>query len=223
MADFALTVSRGVLRQLAAGERSQLWLPVRMPDGYELEQLQCGEVSPGSASMVVRANGTNVLKRGRCPFGRVGDWLYVREQWSTASDGRTRYRRDGGTLPAGQQWCSAKSMPEQSARLWLLLYRLRLVRLHDATDLDLRSQGVRCPAHDTSSTICLGNGCPLHRESFAVQWDLRYGGSASAWACNPVTWALSFTRHTRMERARRLAIDAVADRQTVRRTARARG
>lgn len=223
MADFGVTVSRGVLRQLAAGERSQLWLPVRLPDNHELVQLQCGEVAPGPASLFVRASGSHVTKRGRCPFGRVGDWLWVREQWATASDGRTRYRRDGGTLSAGAQWCSASSMPEQSARLWLLLYRLRLVRLHDATDLDLRSQGVRCPAHDTASTICLGNDCQLHRESFAEQWDSRYGGTSSAWACNPPTWALSFTRHTRMDRARRLALDAVADRQTVRRTARARG
>jgi hypothetical protein len=223
MADLGITVSRGVLRQLAAGQRSQLWLPVRVPDGHELEQVQCGEVAPGPASVVVRANDSHVLKRGRCPFGRVGDWLYIREQWATASDGRTRYRRDGGTLPAGQQWCSARSMPEQHARLWLLLYRLRLVRLHDAGDLDLRSQGVSCPAHDTASTICLGNGCQLHREAFAEQWDRRYGGTSSAWACNPPSWALSFTRHTRMERARRLAVDAVADRLTVRRSARARG
>jgi len=111
MADLGITVSRGVLRQLAAGQRSQLWLPVRVPDGHELEQVQCGEVSPGPALVVVRANDSDVLKRGRCPFGRVGDWLYVREQWATASDGRTRYRRDGGTLPAGQQWCSRGRCP----------------------------------------------------------------------------------------------------------------
>lgn len=132
----------------------------------------------------------------RCPHGKIGDRLWVRETfarlWFNANDGwQTIYRADALDCmrdAAAGQWKPSIHMPRWASRLTLEITGVRVERLQDIRHEDMRAEGVR-PDNEVSL---------LWRESltenFIALWDSTTTNPAHRWAANPWVWVISYAR-----------------------------
>lgn len=147
-----------------------------------------------------------------CPFGRPGDRLYVRERWvygcglAEAEPGSICAKPGGKpapkylhqasdeyVVPAGVQWRPSRSMPMEAARLALEIERVRLQRVHDVSEADIRAEGFSTTATHYPLTeapsVWRGTDAQLHLLcQWRDFWTERYG--RHSWRANPWVWAL---------------------------------
>ncbi len=138
-----------------------------------------------------------------CPFGQVGDRLWVREthsifpthgqhradgeRWgpwgglptTVSADGKQiAYYREGFDRCDPGRWRPSIHMPRWACRLVLEITAVRVQRLHDITVQDIAAEGIACypdinPAHD-----------------FEELWNSTGGD----WDSNPWVWVIEFKR-----------------------------
>jgi hypothetical protein len=140
----------------------------------------------------------------KCPYGTVGDRLWVRETWrpilSGIHAGGFDYRADDpsasgeGFIP----WKPSIHMPRRVSRLSLELTDVRAERLHEITAKDILAEGVVERPHQDphlgKCPISAFDGCcyPDLRSVWAAGWS-KINGSDS-WTANPWVWVLEFER-----------------------------
>jgi hypothetical protein len=136
---------------------------------------------------------TSALVKPLCPYGVVGDRLWVREAWSIAEKkfdpevSRIVYRADGvDPLPDATgraRWRPSIHMPRAASRLLLEVTEVRIERLHDISEEDARAEGVRPdPFRRTYTAI----------NSFHVLWiDIN---GIDSWDSNPWVWVISLKK-----------------------------
>jgi hypothetical protein len=153
-----------------------------------------------------------------CPYGQVGDKLWVREKWAQPSygdlkneslRGRVRdieYAADmgierfpfgGNFIPqlADFTWRSPIHLPRISSRITLEITGIRVQRLQEISEEDAKQEGAMF--HDGRG---IGHSGWRHdecapvwgtaRESFIAIWDSIYG--LGCWHKNGWVWALTF-------------------------------
>ncbi|AOP43740.1 morphogenetic protein [Edwardsiella piscicida] len=143
-----------------------------------------------------------------CPFGAVGDRLWVREAYQGSlfdyeqmeaylednskfeKQEYCEYRADGGSRPEYYDgddnlrhgWRPSIHMPRWASRITLEITDVRVERLQDITEGDARSEGVT-----------LSNPRILsHRDEFRQLWGDIYG--CDGWRSNPWVWVIAFKR-----------------------------
>lgn len=135
-----------------------------------------------------------------CPYGALGDRLWVRETWGEDAHGAVIYRADDQTDRAHAQgwvsqprWRPSIHMPRARSRLTLAITDVRVERLQDITEADAQAEG--CPVtHDghpydpPSQDTWQGYG----RASFSLLWSKIHG--PGAWDANPWVWVVTFER-----------------------------
>lgn len=145
-------------------------------------------------------------RRYRCPYGAVGDRLWVKETWRPTPslhpwDLDVTYRADGAlrTIKDGEfgdrDWTMPKAaatgnvsplfMPRWAARLVLEINEVRIERLNDCSEADAMAEGTQEP-----SLVPIIGACWSERDAYAKLWDHING--AGSWAANPWVWAVSF-------------------------------
>ncbi|MDH0493340.1 hypothetical protein [Comamonas aquatica] len=89
----------------------------------------------------------------RCPMGKPGDRIYVRETWANGihalaaereEDGPFVYAADGDLAVQGrlgERWKPAIHMPKYAARIWLEITAVRVERLQDISEDDADAEG----------------------------------------------------------------------------------
>ncbi len=212
------------VRALLDGRLTQMRLPVRpKPQWEEVPgvatddpalwggrfQYQCG---PEQCDVDVEIDDR------RCPYGKAGDVLYVRES--------IRYcpEHDNFYFVADSKGCgveifsrlkkrfySSAQMPRWASRFMLEVVDVRVERLHQITEEDARAEGVftgmeypyengeiQCP-------VCRGAGvyvlhsmggasevdceqCDSLRKRSRMLWNIRYEKRGFGWHLNPWTW-----------------------------------
>ena len=131
-----------------------------------------------------------------CPFGAVGDTLWVREAWAVIRIARTRsygsrpgiaYRADGPLPPAynGVRWKPARSMKRWASRTSLAITRVRVEQLRDLSETDALAEGV--PQHESAPDATLV-------ERFAESWDATHVSTGLLWKENPWVWVIEFNK-----------------------------
>lgn len=137
-----------------------------------------------------------------CPFGAVGDRLWVRETFNgfwldddviqEIKDGISKaselcsYRAD---YPDGSEafegWTPSIHMPRWASRITLEITGVRVERLRDLSEDDAKSEGVTPPS---------GGVLPgwEHRINFRELWMSIYG--TDNWEANPWVWVIEFKR-----------------------------
>lgn len=119
-----------------------------------------------------------------CPYGTVGDRLYVKEGLERAGQ-QVAYRRDHAHVPRdffGErhlwQWkrntLSPLHMPQWAARLWLELTEVRVERVQDCSSDDAIAEGAKSQLQ------------------YAASWESIYG--PGSWDLNEWVWVLSYKR-----------------------------
>jgi len=134
----------------------------------------------------------NPGKELRCPYGRFGSRLWVRETWrpvlSGLREGGFDYRADDpaasgvGFIP----WKPSIHMPRKVSRITLEITGVRVERLNDINEDDAKSEGV-----------VFGTGKPgechtCAKGAFMDLWNSING--TDSWLQNPYVWVIEFER-----------------------------
>ena len=146
----------------------------------------------------------------RCPLGKAGDRLWVRETWCLAS-------AESETTPTdlrpmrGSRWCyyyatepdveheeggnrspwrPSIHMPRWACRLVLPLVSVRVERVQDITEEDAKAEGVERISAGPGWECWMGYGpsssCKTARDSYRSLWISIYG--EESWDANPWVW-----------------------------------
>lgn len=158
--------------------------------------------SPGNERCQAAWGATSKSRPPICPYGKVGDRLWVRESWYSGAE-RVWYRADVEDLSQCgiSGWKPSIFMPRSVSRLTLEITGIRVCQLQDVSEKEAVAEGVerqgggwkcygRCDVHDrgyhlrTSATA-----------SFMSLWNSISGDRPGcSWDDNPWVWAISFRR-----------------------------
>lgn len=140
----------------------------------------------------------------KCPYGKIGDLLWLRETWckfepehyidtkyayraNTDADGdeiRREYIRCGYPY----QWKPSIHMPKEAARIWLEITDLRVERLQDIGPVGVAVEGF------TSYVSNPLLACTDLKQQWIDSWDAIYADRGYGWEINPWVWVTSFKR-----------------------------
>lgn len=149
----------------------------------------------------------------KCPYGRAGDQLWVREtwrlNWASGEGSEVEYRADGAKrawpvnakgskfLDGGVKWKPSIFLERQYSRLTLEVTAVRVERLQDISDADAKAEGVDPWTTIVPEQIVPGPGFNRarygdqpHRLPYAALWDSING--EGAWDLNPWVWVINF-------------------------------
>lgn len=133
-----------------------------------------------------------------CPYGQMGDVIWVRETWSpgiveNGSHTGIRYKADDEFYNV--KWRPSIFMPKSACRIWLEIVEVRLERLQDISKADAIAEGIEwipgCvwwknylnkPLPGTSSAI----------NSFKTLWQSING--EQSWKENHWVWVIEFKK-----------------------------
>ncbi|WP_241597415.1 hypothetical protein [Rosenbergiella epipactidis] len=138
-----------------------------------------------------------------CPFGKVGDRLYVRETFrvhSRATDvatlaykasERQSWTQQVARVPievctkqvSPEAWTPSIHMPKAASRITLEITDIRVERLNDISEEDAKAEG--------APTECCVIG-DKHFLGFRNLWKSIYG--KDSWQSNPFVWVVEFNR-----------------------------
>ncbi len=158
------------------------------------------------------------LEMFACPYGKVGDRLWVRETFAIVP--RTAYAQsencqqiikpdcnhDAAIFRAGWErstggirWRPSIHMPRWASRITLEITNVRVERLQDISEQDAKSEGV---SDDIFKSHCqnekaLPDSWPVEdlgsdRFIFSMLWQSING--ANSWSYNPWVWVIEFKR-----------------------------
>ncbi len=122
-----------------------------------------------------------------CPYGWIGDHLWVRETWAY-DEPQVIYRCGyNGDKPPSGKWKPSIFMPRCASRITLEITGVRVERLQDITEEDAVKEGFETTA---SSFNCSGL---FAREHFMNLWDF-INGKKYPWSANPWVWVIEYKR-----------------------------
>ncbi len=158
-----------------------------------------------------------------CPYGKVGDQLWVRETWycdhfevmhgpylkpddldigEALNDGTLVYAADG-LAPYEQEqptWKPSIHMPRWVSRILLEITDVRVERLQDIIEEQAKAEGVRLMRDGSDTWVSrespgnLVTPWPTAKEAFRDLWESING--AGAWNANPWVWVVEFKHVT---------------------------
>ena len=136
-----------------------------------------------------------------CPYGVIGDRLWVREaftvqpQSAISSRDLVFYRADVGNTYLDGKWKPSIFMPRWASRILLEIVEVRVQRVHEISDADARAEGAL--PMNISGTL---NGEPMTgvvidpRKAYQLLWDSINEKRGYGWRGNPWVWAITFKR-----------------------------
>lgn len=149
-----------------------------------------------------------VLGAISCPFGAVGDRIWVRETWAEAGASapdlklyRANYPEHVPSIyenvpPAEEiHWTPSIHMPRWASRILLEITDVRVERLNAISEEDARAEGIidgGCLNCGEPEPCGCANPEPDATDAFAYLWQSIYG--QENWNANPWVWVISFKR-----------------------------
>lgn len=146
----------------------------------------------------------------KCPYGRPGDLLWVRETWAShkSLDGTKpsefpnaeaplSYRADGIHQPKRGRWRPSIHMPRWASRISLKVTAVRAERVQDISEDDALAEGVS--SDDPRCDLIDPPPYSYARTNFALLWDKINEGRGYSWESNPWVWVIEFALVRRLE------------------------
>ena len=128
----------------------------------------------------------------KCPYGQVGDVLWVRESYCPQyfDGGGHGYKADWNKTSAEYvsepKWKPSIHMPKTACRIWLRITNVRVERLQDISDKDAKEEGV------TPNEGMFFKRVERYDEAFNRLWESIHG--EESWNSNPWVWVIEFER-----------------------------
>lgn len=121
----------------------------------------------------------------KCPYGKVGDRLWVRESWlRIGASADVWYKADDVFLEGPTPWRPSIHMPRWASRITLEITGIQVEEIRAISDEDARREGVTA-WHDTS------NGT-VYKPEFQILWDSINNKRGYGWGMNPWVWVIEF-------------------------------
>jgi hypothetical protein len=136
----------------------------------------------------------------RCPYGKPGDRLWVRETFSyleKKSRAPVAYRAntpEGERVRVDAPWVPSIHMPRWASRITLEIADVRVQRLRDIGEADAKAEGA-----DPVEEEVISNPAIRYRSAFHSLWSSIHG--LESWSINPWVWAVTFKRVGAIEAA----------------------
>ena len=136
------------------------------------------------------------VKRLTCPYGLVGDRLWVREPWAWPGEEFHLYKGRYADARIVEEWkkdpncCQVKwtpsiHMPRFACRTVLEITEVRVERVQDITAEDCQAEGVDCNCDGSfDEGVAFGN--------FIALWESING--KGSWDLNPWVWVIAFQK-----------------------------
>lgn len=153
-------------------------------------------------------HGINHETVERCPYGRPGDQLWIRESWRPVEnedmvDGIEF--KDGffqeieNSMEAADKWVAVYDrtdrwrsplfMPRWASRLTVDVTGIRVDRVQNISEEDAKAEGV-----EASETVELQGGLPCYTLPYQKVWTSLHGiDNPAAWDSNPWVWVVEFS------------------------------
>lgn len=138
-----------------------------------------------------------------CPYGQVGDRLWVRETFCDICSWRDGqpdvcYKEDCETNPSvvqcDEKWKPSIHMPRWASRLTQTITGIRVERLQDISSWDCEREG--CPFEidrsDPAKEVC---DSELAIEWFRILWDSINAKRGYPWESNCWVWVITYPRY----------------------------
>lgn len=149
--------------------------------------------------------GGNVIP-AICPFGSIGDTLWVRETWLKDDDGLFYYKAD--PMPPeseelrvayGYKWKPSIHMPREACRLFLKVTNVRVERLQEITEDNAKAEGFGtlcdCGLKSMVCENCMNTGYSYPPVlDFMECWDSIYALRGFGSVVNPWVWVIEFEK-----------------------------
>ncbi len=162
----------------------------------------------GIAVTYVRGAGAQLWEDSafKCPYGRVGDVLWVREtfQLSTPYGPEEYYygykTHDNPTIKASERydyespykWKPSIFMPKDAARIWLRITNVRVERVENISISDCIKEGIEKRHVGWKNYSGSPDWFSQPRDSFKSLWESING--EDSWKSNPWVWVVEFER-----------------------------
>ena len=181
-------------------------------EGYESAPPSWSKEALKSGLLWCANCGHHAMSPVKCPYGKPGDILWVRETWCKVIDqdeATPGYLYKADEDPTGQfsgyRWKPSIHMAQSAARIFLRITDIRVERLQDITEEDAISEGI-LPLLQSRMQLAMDG--QLYRDytkkpelfneglrpvqSFQSLWQSING--PDSWQPNPWTWVVSFER-----------------------------
>ena len=161
------------------------------------------------------SSGSPYLKswRDRCPYGRPGDRLWVREAfihepadycWEASVSipcrpAFTVYRADHEGDTRGAGWKPSIHMPRWASRITLEITDVRVERLQDISEADAVAEGCKPIRPELVQDGLIVRPWCSAVEEFRLVWEQIHGGGS--WEKNPWVWVIEFKKLEQQEQA----------------------
>lgn len=137
------------------------------------------------------------VKQGqeKCPYGEVGDLLWVKEQYAHLYGDIYEYKstfcQPDNQPMVNIKWVSSRFMPKKAARVWLEILDVKKEPLNSISEEDAKAEGPKQLEILQSTGV---NFAHIWRTSFCSLWDSIYEKKGLGWDTNPTCWAITFKR-----------------------------
>ncbi|MDX8157799.1 hypothetical protein SLK20_01120 [Acinetobacter pittii] len=207
MKEFPILFNSNMVNAILEGRKTQTRRVVKNKLIIEQAEFECG-----NRPNVTRSEPSlKYLVENNCPYGQVGDRLWVRETFRFYDSDECPHAdfpcgcpRHGTPLfkashdcGDGEKWTPSIHMPRSACRLVLEIINIRVERLNDISEADCLKEGIT----DGCCLRCRFEACrcedrqPDLIQGFASEWSsvngfFRNGGKS--WRDNPWVWVVEF-------------------------------
>lgn len=186
------------------------------------ESWDCTLLDIGDAIFLQRPRIPQGHRQIKCPYGTVGDRLWVREAWRMSGEyadvsttkiqpedawlyvDHLRYRGENHSEGV-DKWRSSMMMPRWACRTWLEITDIRVERLQEITEEDAKAEGAAFVCELCGQDLDTVHGAEVHwacddpdcerasyREGFRRLWESING--PGSWDLNPWVWVIGFQK-----------------------------
>jgi hypothetical protein len=199
LAERPILFSAPMVRALLAGTKKQTRRIVKpQPD-------HSGPGDSGASEFIAR--------KMRCPYGKPGDLLWVRETfgrcWDDGDGGYTAIPSHAGSpdryfyradFPVNDDdggrrvWRPSIHMPRVASRIMLEVTGVRVERLQAISEADAKAEGAPCVDDFSGREVLFPAACNVgsYRIGYRVVWESING--PDSWSVNPWVWVMEFRR-----------------------------
>lgn len=138
-------------------------------------------------------------KTAKCPYGKIGDTLWVRETWKPKGHNfpighpyEYRATAEQDLTPTDGPWKPSIFMPREASRITLFITDIRVERLLSISEEDARAEGIDefGGLYRDYFTTNEYKGSLSAKDSYFTLWDKINGKDAHK--VNPWVWAITF-------------------------------
>lgn len=206
-----------MVRATLHGIKTQTRRVVVPPRNYTQEQFWAVSKSPAGVSWEGHGDGGpgTYDKFQPCPYGQIGDRLWVREAWrfywpygEPGVHRQIQYRADcetrmippladdeGCMLRGPSKWKPSIHMSRKDSRLMLEITDVHVEKIKQISNADILAEGIRpeaCKVCIHGSSGC--GDCHALWHPFRDLWNSINANRGYGWDTNPLVWVITFKR-----------------------------